>query len=70
LAVSAPVTSTLGTSLAGALPRFSIGAAAVAGGMYFPSNGGLHKLAANQLYWNSLVQNQALWRERFAGGGK
>ncbi|XP_074593722.1 uncharacterized protein LOC141849338 isoform X2 [Brevipalpus obovatus] len=68
LAVNGPVTSTLGPSLAGALPRFSIGAAAVAGGMYFPSNGGLHKLAANQLYWNSLVQNQALWRERFAGG--
>ncbi|RWS12837.1 homeobox protein Nkx-6.2-like protein [Dinothrombium tinctorium] len=73
--ISTPVTATLGT-LAGALPRFSLGAAAVAaGGMYFgPTNGGLHKLAAGlqdlsgrHLYWPSMVQNQALWRERLSG---
>ncbi|XP_015793794.1 GATA zinc finger domain-containing protein 16-like [Tetranychus urticae] len=55
----------LGSALAaGALPRFSIGAT---GDVYFgPTNGGLHKLAANSLYWNSMVHNQALWRERLA----
>lgn len=68
-------TTALGTALAGALPRFNLGAAAV-GGMYFgPSNGGLHKLAlgdlsGRSLYWPSMVQNQALWRERLAGTGK
>jgi hypothetical protein len=66
----------LGTALAGALPRFSLGAAAVAGGMYFsPTNGLSHKLASlsdlssRHLYWPSMVQNQALWRERLAGAG-
>lgn len=66
----------LGSALAGALPRFSLGAAAVAGGMYFsPSNGLSHKLASlsdlsgRHLYWPSMVQNQALWRERLAGAG-
>ena len=73
-----PSTTALGTALAGALPRFSLGAAAVAaGGMYFsPTNGGLHKLASlgdlsgRHLYWPSMVQNQALWRERLAGAGQ
>jgi len=68
VAMTAPVNATLGTALAGALPRFNIGAAA---GMYFgPSNGGLHKLAAGQLYWNSMVQNPALWRERLSNSGQ
>ncbi|CAG2102603.1 unnamed protein product [Medioppia subpectinata] len=64
----------LNTALAGALPRFSLGAAAVAQGMYFSPNNGLsHKLAqlgdlsGRHLYWPSMVQNQALWRERLAG---
>lgn len=72
VAMNTPVSSALGTALAGAIPRFSLNAAAVAaGGMYFgPTNGGLHKLTAGQLYWNSMVQNQALWRERLAGSGK
>lgn len=62
--VAAVAASTaLGSALAaGALPRFSIGST---GDVYFgPTNGGLHKLAANSLYWNSMVHNQALWRER------
>jgi hypothetical protein len=68
----------LNTALAGALPRFSLGAAAVAvqQGMYFnPTNGLSHKLATlgdlsgRHLYWPSMVQNQALWRERLAGAG-
>ncbi|RWS22507.1 homeobox protein Nkx-6.2-like protein [Leptotrombidium deliense] len=73
--LTTPVTAALGP-LASALPRFSLNAAAVAaGGMYFaPTNGNLHKLAAGlsdlsgrHLYWPSMVQNQALWRERLAG---
>lgn len=66
----------LNTALAGALPRFGLGAAAVAGGMYFsPTNGLSHKLASlgdlsgRHLYWPSMVQNQAIWRERLAGAG-
>ena len=71
VAMTTPVNATLGTALAGALPRFNIGAAAVAGGMYFgPTNGGLHKLAANQLYWNTMVQNPALWRERLSNSNQ
>lgn len=77
-ALTTPVSTTLGTALAGALPRFSLGAAAVAGGMYFGSaNGNLHKLAAGlgdlssrHLYWPSVVQNQALWRDRLSGSGE
>lgn len=79
------VSAALGTALAtGALPRFSLaGAAAVAAsqGMYFnaaaAANSNLHKLAAGlgdlssrHLYWPQMVQNQALWRERFSGSGK
>lgn len=81
---SATVSAALGTALAtGALPRFSLaGAAAVAAsqGMYFnaaAANSNLHKLAAGlgdlstrHLYWPQMVQNQALWRERFSGSGR
>ncbi|XP_054167133.1 homeobox protein Nkx-6.2-like isoform X1 [Oppia nitens] len=74
-ALAATQTNTaFNTALAGALPRFSLGAAAVAGGMYFNQANGLsHKLASlgdlsgRHLYWPSMVQNQALWRERLAG---
>jgi len=63
------------------LPRFSLGAAAVAAqNMYFSqasAAGGLHKLAAGlagdlsrqQFYWPAMAQNQAIWRERLAGQG-
>lgn len=59
--------------LAGALPRFSLGAAVAAQNMQYLS----HKLAAGlatdlsrqQFYWPAMAQNQALWRERIAGQG-
>ncbi|XP_013785691.2 homeobox protein Nkx-6.2-like [Limulus polyphemus] len=60
---------TLGTL--GALPRFSLGMGTA--GMYFnPANGSIHKLglgdlpARPHLYWPGMVQNPALWRDRFA----
>jgi len=72
---SRPLRLSLNTALAGALPRFSLPAAVQ--GMYFNSTNGLsHKLATSfgdlsgrHLYWPSMVQNQALWRERLAGAG-
>lgn len=68
----------LNSALAGALPRFNLGAAAVAAqGMYFSQTNGLSQklaslgdLSGRHLYWPSMVQNQALWRERLAGAGK
>ncbi|KAI1278000.1 Homeobox protein Nkx-6.1 [Halotydeus destructor] len=60
-----------------ALPRFSLGAAAVAAqNLYFnQASGGLQKLAAGlagdlgrqQFYWPAMAHNQAIWRERIAG---
>lgn len=50
------------------LPRFGLGA-----GVYFnPANGALHKMGLADLpgrphlYWPSVVQNPALWRDRLA----
>ena len=57
--------ATLGSTFAGALPRFSIGNT---GDVYFPTSNGLHKFA-NSLYWNSMVQNQALWKDKLVGTG-
>ncbi|EEC19839.1 homeobox protein Nkx-6.2, putative [Ixodes scapularis] len=52
------------------LPRFGLG---VGAGVYFnPANGALHKMGLADLpgrphlYWPSVVQNPALWRDRLA----
>ncbi|XP_023218473.1 homeobox protein Nkx-6.2-like [Centruroides vittatus] len=64
------VTSAPSLGTLSALPRFSLG---VGAGMYFgPANGGLHKLGLSELqgrphlYWPGMMQNPALWRDRFA----
>ncbi|XP_053212608.1 homeobox protein Nkx-6.1-like [Panonychus citri] len=62
-AAAMAASAALSSSFAGTLPRFSIG---TTGDVYFPTNGGLHKFA-NSLYWNSMVQSQALWKDKLVG---
>ncbi|XP_013774538.2 homeobox protein Nkx-6.2-like [Limulus polyphemus] len=65
-------TSAQALSTLGALPRFSLGMGAAASMYFNPANGSLHKLglgdlpARPHLYWPGMVQNPALWRDRFA----
>lgn len=75
---SAVPSSTFGSALTGALPRFPLGsvpssvcftaAAAAANGLTHKI-GPLNDLPSRHLYWPSMVQNTNLWRERLANAG-